>query len=295
MRVTQGSLTSDLLSSINRSKERILQMQAQLSSMKRVLKPSDDPQAAQVIVRLNGMLDRNAQYQKNVTEGQAAMQTTSSALERFSDLFVQAQQVITSAMNSADPGSLSAFADQIDQLLSQALDTANTQFNGRYMFGGTQTIEPPFRISADRSTVTANPNGIGGAIQYPVGEGISAGVNIDGQEAFNGTAPFTLLIQIRDALRSGVVPTQAQLSAANDVISHTTSEAGKAGTMLQNLTLNRDQLSDQHTQLETLLSMQQDVDVAGLVLNLKNEQNSLDAALGVGAKILPKSLVDFLT
>ena len=65
-------MSFDLLSNINKSKERILKLQAQLATMNRVLKPSDDPQAAQMIMRLNGMLDRNAQYQKNVAEGNAS-------------------------------------------------------------------------------------------------------------------------------------------------------------------------------------------------------------------------------
>jgi len=284
----------DLLSNVNRSKERILQLQAQLATMKRVLKPSDDPQAAQVIMRLNGMLERNAQFKKNVTEGKAAMETTNSALERFSDIVEEARKVMTSAMNNPDPAALATYADRIDQLLSDAVDTANTQFNGRHVFGGLQTTDPPFILAPDRSAVTVNPNGITGTIQYPVGEGVSSIVNIDGQEAFNGTQPFDLLIQVRDALRGGVVPTQAQLDAANAVLNHMNDKAGKAGSLLQTLGANEDQLDEQQTQIESLLSVQQDVDLSDLVMKLKREENTLEAALSIGARILPKSLLDFL-
>lgn len=287
-------MSFDLLSNVNKSKERILRLQAQLATMSRVLKPSDDPQAAQMIMRLNGMLDRNAQYRKNVTEGTATLETTNSALERFGDVMQEARNVMTAAINNPDPASLVTFADRIDQLLGDAVDTANTQFNGRYVFGGNQTTDPPFRLAADRSVVTMNPNGITGSIQYPVGEGVNATINIDGQEAFNGTVPFDLLIQVRDALRTGAVPTQAQLDAVSTAFNHATDEASKVGSMLRTLTSNADQLDEQRTQIESLLSVQQDVDIADLVMKLKREENSLDAALSIGARILPKSLMDFL-
>jgi flagellar hook-associated protein 3 FlgL len=175
------------------------------------------------------------------------------------------------------------------------VDIANTKFNGKYIFGGTQTTDPPFLLAPDRSAVTMNPNGISGKIQYPVGEGVLADVNIDGQEAFNGTDPFTLLIQVRDSLRAGTVPTQAQIDAATAAFNHATDEGSKAGSMLQSLAANGDQLSSQRQQLESLMSVQQDVDVADLAMKLNMEQNGLDAALSVAARILPKSLVDFLT
>lgn len=295
MRITEGSMAFDLLSNINKSKERILLWQAQLANMKRVLKPSDDPQAAQVIMRLNGMLSRNTQYQKNITEGKAMVETTNTALEQFSSVMQDARDAMTAAMNDPDPASLSTYADRIDQLLSDAVDAANTQFNGKYIFGGVQSTSAPFILAADRSAVTMNPAGITGSVQYPVGEGVTTAVNIDGQTAFNGTAAFDLLIQVRDALRGGTLPTQAQMNAATSSFNYLTDQSSKAGAMLQGLTANADQLDRQKSQIESLLAVQQDVDTTDLVMKLKREQNSLDAALSIGASILPKSLVNFLT
>jgi flagellar hook-associated protein 3 FlgL len=294
MRITEGSMAFDLLSNINKSKTRILQWQAQLANMKRVLKPSDDPQAAQVIMRLNGMLARNGQYQKNITEGQAMVETTNTSLEQFSSIIQDARDTMTAAMNDPDPAALANYADRIDQLLSDAVDSANTQFNGRYIFGGLQSTSAPFILAPDRSAVTTNPAGITGTIQYPVGDGVSTAVNIDGQTAFNGTAAFDLLIQVRDALRAGTLPTQAQLTTATSVFNYVTDQSSKAGAMLQGLESSAGQLDQQKSQIESLIAVQQDVDTTDLVMKLKREQNSLDAALTIGASILPKSLVDFL-
>jgi flagellar hook-associated protein 3 FlgL len=288
-------MSRDLLSSVNHSKERIQRLQAQLATLKRVLKPSDDPQAAQVIIRLNGLIGRNAQFQANVTEGGTSMESTGSALERFGGIFQDARDVMTAAINSADPAAQATYADRLDQLLSDAVGTANTQFNGKYLFGGTQTTAPPFTLAADHSAVTANAAGITGTINYQVGEGATAAVNIDGQEAFNGTSPFALLIQVRDALRAGTVPTQAQLDAVKAVVDLSIDKAAKAGAMQETLSANGDQLEAQRTRLESLLAVQQDVDVADIVMKLQREEQSLDAALSVGARILPKSLLDFLT
>jgi hypothetical protein len=46
--------------------------------------------------------------------------------------------------------------------------------------------------------------------------------------------------------------------------------------------------------LESLLSVDQDTDFAEASLLLKKEELMLDAALSTGARLIPKTLMDFL-
>jgi flagellar hook-associated protein 3 FlgL len=120
-------------------------------------------------------------------------------------------------------------------------------------------------------------------------------VGVSGAEAFGGTALFDVMIRIRDSLASGNVPSAAD-TATLDTLAQTVTESGsKVGSLIQGLDNTTTHLTDQKTQLQNLLSSQKDTDVAEATLNLKQEETMLNAALNVGAQILPKSLMDYLT
>jgi len=294
MRVTENSIAANYLNSLNKTRERMVQLQTELATGKRVQKPSDDPQAAGAILRIQRNLDRNAQFQKNAAEAQSMMESTSAALDSFSSGLEQLKEIVTRANNGGVSESLHALGDQVDQLLSRAVDEANTQFNGKYLFGGRNTLTPPFAIAADRSSVTANPEGISGSILYQMDEGSTQVVNISGQEAFQGTQPFDLIIQIRNQLWAGTAPSAAQIQSVSDELDNSLSAGAKAGAMDQYFQSIQKQLEDHNTLLTTLLSTQQDTDVAEAVTSLKQQEIMLDAATNTAARIIPKTLIDFL-
>jgi len=295
MRVTESSIASSFLYNINETNERITQEQTELATGKAVNKVSDNPQATGTILQLKSLISNNTQYQQNTTEAQSQAQATESALSSFTNIMISLKGILAQATN----GTLSSedqqtYADQVDQLLGQGVDLANTQSNGVYIFGGTNTLQQPFTLAADDSSVTANPNGITGSIQVPVNEGINQTVNIDGQQAFQGTAIFNLMIQVRDALQSGQSPTTAQATSVDTYIDDVANATGKAGAIMQNLTANSTMLSNQQTQLQQLLSVQQDSDVAAVTLKMNQDQLDLQAALSSGASVLPATLLNFL-
>lgn len=294
MRVTENNIASSLLLNINRSREQITKLQSQLASGKRVLKPSDDPQATDSILRLQAAIDRNEQYLKNVVDGQAVLAETSAALNGFVSIMQDVKNELITASNGSRREALPIQANRLDQLLTQAVEIANTKFNGKYIFAGTNTLEAPFVLAPDHSAVTANPNGITGVINYDVAEGSSQPVNMDGQEAFQGAQFFTTVIQLRDKLAAGQFPAAGDVESIGAIIDHVLGKASKTGSVSQGMDALQLHLDEQQTQLRILLSIDQDADVAQAALQLKQNEIMLDAALNTGARILPKSLLDFL-
>ncbi len=295
MRVTESSIASSFLNNVNETRERISQEQTELATGKSVNTVSDNPQATSTILQLKSLISDNTQFQQNNTEAQSQAQATESALNSFTNIMVNLKGIVAQATN----GSLSSedqqtYADQVGQLLEQAVDLANTQSNGVYIFGGTNTLQQPFTLASDDSSVTANPNGITGSIQVPVNEGISQTVNLDGQQAFQGTAIFNLMIQIKNELQAGQSPTTADAQSVDTYIDDVANATGKAGAIMQNLTNNDTMLSSQQTQLQQLLSNQQDADVAAVTIKMNQDQLDLQAALSSGASVLPDTLLNFL-
>jgi len=298
MRITQTQIVSDFLYNLNNTQNRISQLQTQLSTGQRVNVPSDDPEAADMILRLNVSIGRNEQFTQNVGAAQSMLSTTTNALDGVQQLLSQLQVVMAEAGDGAHATSLGTLGDTVDGILSQAVGLANTEFEGKYVFGGTQTQAPPYVLTPNAApppseTVTYNGNGAG--IDYPVGEGLTQQANVTGQAAFGGTSLFDTIIRVRDELKAGTVPTAADQTAVQNALNTVLNAAGSAGTIQQSLDAATAQLTQQHTQLLALRSAQQDTDVASATLNLTQEQTTLQAALAVGAKILPMSLVNFLS
>ncbi|HTO93210.1 MAG TPA: flagellar hook-associated protein FlgL [Bacteroidota bacterium] len=298
MRITQSRIVADFLYNLNNTQNRINTLQTQLSSGQRVNVPSDDPEAADMILRLNASIGRNEQFAENVTSAQAMLSTTTSALDGIQQLLGQLKTVMAQAGDGAHAMSLGSLGDAVDGILSQAVGLANTQFNGKYVFGGTQTQTAPYVLTPNAApppSQTVTYNGNAGAIDYPVGEGQAQQANVTGQTAFGGTALFNAIISVRDALKAGVMPTAADEAAITNGLNAVLNASGAAGTIQQSLDATTAQLTQQHTQLLALRSTQQDTDVALATLTLTQQQTTLQAALAMGAKILPMSLVNFLS
>jgi flagellar hook-associated protein 3 FlgL len=294
MRITDNRMTSDFLFNVNNTQVRINEYQNQLSSGIRVNEPSDDPEAADLILRLNASLGRNEQFSSNIGSAQSMLSTSTDALDGIQQIIGQLQTTMAQVSNGAETSALPTFADTVDGFLNQAVALANTQFNGKYVFAGTQTQTQPYVLAGTPPAQTVTYNGNAGKIDYAVGEGQTQTVNVSGQEAFNGTALFDEIIKIRDNLKAGITPSVADSTAVQNALQTLLNTSGRAGAVLQSLDTTAAHLQQQHTQLLGLRSMQQDTDVASATLNLKQAQTALDAAMAIGAKILPQSLVNFL-
>jgi len=298
MRITEGRIAYDILNSVNNAREKIVDLQGQLASGKRVQKVSDDPAASETIMRLQASLDRNTQYQKNVSDAQGFVDSASSSLDDLNSLLTQVQEILVQAENGQQTSAVVALGNQVDGILQQAVSIANTQFNGKTLFGGTQTTTTPYALTTNPgppATTTVTYSGNSGAITYAVGDGATQQVNTSGADAFGGTALFNLLIRVRDNLQAGTLPSAADQAAVKTSAATLMAAAGKLGTYSQSLTTTSTHLQSQETQLQSLMSSTRDTDVAEATLDLTNRQTMLNAALQTAAKILPPSLLDYLS
>lgn len=296
MRVTDTSFLHSYLTNLNKGRERLLTLQAQLATGKRVGKASDDPQATDAILRLERLLERNEQFNRNIAAARSMVGITGSALDTVSNSLLELKEIIIAAKNPTRSEELHVLGQRIDQLLNEIYNAANTRFNGKYIFGGTNTLTQPFTLNPARTEVTTNPDGISGGIEYPVSEGIHQRINISGEEVFtmNGDDLFSLLINLRDRLNAAEFPDEEDLIAVDAFLDTVLSHASRIGAIMRSLDNLETQLNEQKIHLSSLLSVEQDTDIAEAILQLKHEELMLEASLKTGARILPMSLLDFI-
>lgn len=294
MRITESTIAGNYLYNLGQTRERIVKLQTQLAGGKQVLKASDNPQAADTILRLTESMNQREQYIKNAVDAQGASDTTSTTLGQFSDVLLSVKDLVVRSSSAAFQNDRNTFAEEADQLLSEMVDIANTKFNGKFIFGGTQTMTAPYELAADRSAVTSNPAGIGGILTVQLGENISSQMNINGQSGLNGTQFFDLVIQLRDSLKTGAYDSTVFIEQVDQAVDHVLNQSSLAASFGEHFLSVADNLEEQQLQLQQYLSMVQDTDVAEATMKLKHEEVMLDAALNTGGRVIPKTLLDFL-
>jgi flagellin-like hook-associated protein FlgL len=131
------------------------------------------------------------------------------------------------------------------------------------------------------------------------GAGLSEGTPSGGVPtvagSYTGVSVFDKLAEMRDTLAAGKMPSAddvAMVSMMQDVVMR---QQALAGTLANNLTTSDDYLTSQQQHLLDLRSAKQDVDLTEVGMKLQQEQVMYSAALSAAAKIIPKSLLDYLT
>lgn len=301
LRVTQGMIVARSLSDLNRQTRRLLELQEQLATGLKVNSPSDDPLAARRAVNIRSVIAKQEQYITNISsagpllaESGTSLQTVVSVLQRANELALQG------ANGTSSQTQMNALAIEVNQLIEATLTEANHQTNGRYVFGGTRTLDAPFVATRDaEGQITAvTYQGNDEAIEIGVTDGISVQINETGQDAFlSGQNVFQTLIDIRDNLLSGdktslQTDRLTELGDAQDQLLISMAAMGATQNRLETLTTNTEASVDQ---LRVTLSDNIDADYAETVVNLNAQSNAYRAALEAAARVIQPSLLDFIS
>lgn len=294
MRITEDQVVNDMLYSLGQSRQNIDKLQQQISTGKIVNTPSDDPVLAQRLMLLQDQVNQNNVYTQNVQYATSFLTQQSSALSSAVNLMTNVKTMLLSAANDQSSQDMQNYGTQLNQDISQLLDLANTNFGGKYIFGGTQTTSQPFFMNAGGTAVSVNSNGVGGALNLDVGFQINDQYNITGREAFNGGQMLSDLIAIRDELNNGTVPSQADIQTVDNDLNSLVNTNAKAGAMINGFQLMQTQLSSQTQSLQTTQSNLGDTDVAAATIKLEEQQTALQAALQTGSQVVQLSLANYL-
>ena len=128
----------------------LTRLQRQISTGQRFFLPGEDPGAAAQTVRLQSLFERKTQSQRNTEADRSLLSATDQALGTLSNTLVEAHSISLAAIGeSSTPAETEQFVTQIEAMLTAAIQTANTEFRGRHLFGGTQTLATPFELGPD--------------------------------------------------------------------------------------------------------------------------------------------------
>ncbi len=310
MRVTANTFSASLIQQLNSLVQRQTQLQSQAATGQRVQAPEDDPGAARQVLDWQAETRSVAQYQTNVTAEQNRANATYSAINSLKTISDRIGEIATLADGTRSPADLANYGTEVTQLIQQAVQIGNTQYNGSYLFAGTQSGQPPFVAATDPDGHVTGVTYQGNNSLAPteIAEGVTvtsqlAGANTTGigprgliTNTASGADFFNHMISLQNDLLSGNVTAIAdtdrpQLAKDEDNLIWHISQNGAVQARLE---ASAAILSDRSTALTRQVTNATGADLAQTLVNLSSTQTAYQAALQSGAKLLGLNLMDYL-
>ena len=157
-------------------------VEQQVETGQQLFTPGQNPTATAIVLPLQEQLASQTQYQTNLTTDQSLLQNTDSALHDVSSSISEANSLLLSGLGSTSTATDNqALAGQVGTIIQGLVNTANSTFQGQYLFGGSQSQSPPFQVLANGAV---RYNGDQASINSNIGSGLVTPNNIDGITAF---------------------------------------------------------------------------------------------------------------
>jgi flagellar hook-associated protein 3 FlgL len=199
MRITQQSLYGTVLSQTNASLLALVQTNNEVSTEKRINKPSDDATGTVQVLNLRDELSQLSQYETNITQATGWLTQEDSTLSSVSTLVTSikslAEQASTGTMTETNREEI---ATQLRQYYEQLISLANTTYSGQSLFSGQMTDTPSF---AESLWMTSND------------DTFDAAVASNGGFSISGDADYTVLVQF---MASGAGTNQPAFAYSTD-------------------------------------------------------------------------------
>lgn len=301
MRITNNMLINNMLNNLNNNLNRMNKYQNQLATGKKISLPSDDPIVASRALKLRTDVAEIQQYKRNVDDANSWMDITETTLGQMGNVMHRVRELAVQAANETNtPEDLDKIKQEMEQLKVQMVHLANTTYAGRYIFSGFKTD----KALMDDNGVFLIDISNSEQIHFEIGIGDDIHINVTGSDLFNnGTdaaagdtsgllATFDAIITALDAGDNEAVGNM--LGHIDDDINNILRVRSGIGARMNRLELTANRLEDDFINFTSLMSKNEDADIAEVIMNLQNEENVYRASLSAGARVIQPSLVDFL-
>lgn len=314
MRVTTRLMSNSYLRNLNRQTSKVQKYQHQLSSLKEVSKPSDDPLTVSKIMDLNNSIVQNDYYQTTIEDAIDWVNVQDSALGQATNALGRIQNLIQSAAN----GTMSeedrlAIKYNVEGEIEAFVDALNTNFGGRFVFGGQATTTQPFEVDRNddgqiigiKSPVNTDNSPVNtDNLEREVSPGVTVNLLTDGSKltTVDGDPGFTLNKFFGDVLTALDSNNPAELSKLGGELLDTAEKAynnivykrAEVGAVFNRLEAAKSRNETEKLNLKSMLSNKEDVDLAEKYMEYSMEMIAYESSLQMGTRILQTNILNYL-
>jgi flagellar hook-associated protein 3 FlgL len=307
MRITNKLMMNNAIQNMSGNLERLGKLQGKLSTGKQFQVASEDPARASVSLSLRSNLRTLESYADTAEVTKNWMTATDTALDQLEQIGIRATNLLQRALNDTFSGSerATAMGAEMQDLLKQATELGNSSMNDQFIFAGYQVSNKAFELVDDTTTLldykgdpftpkVVNYLGDQGVMQRSLGPDQSVILNVGGDQALQGlfqnlVLATNALIQ-NDKTAMGTVLTGLQ-SSMEIINQHRTSN----GARLRQVDSASTFLETMKIETQSLLSQNEDINMAEGIAQLANQETTYNAVLEVSRRAISAlSLFDYL-
>jgi flagellar hook-associated protein 3 FlgL len=254
----------------------------------------------QQVLNLQVSATRSQSYIDAATLTNSKIQVMYSAVNSIADLATQFRALLTSA-TSASSTDAASVTESARNMLEQTASVLNTQYNGNYLFGGSETKTAPVDVSSTSYSETTSPSSVDTG--YYQGDSQLASVRVsDSQTVSYGVSAdntaFEKIMRAMNLAASNSPLSTETLNEALDLAVEGIDELGLVQTRISNASASIENASAYQTEylsyVQTLGSDLTSVDVAAVTAKLATYQAQLTASYSAIAKVQSLNLASYL-
>ena len=183
--------------------------------------------------------------------------------------------------------------NEVGQLKEQLVEIANTKVGDKYIFNGSDTLNPP--VSPDRCVTPVDGTGSKG-VQLELAKGVYITVNVKPEDVFN-EGLFGDIDSLMDELKNESATGDSINAFLMDIDTHianVNNTRSELGARYNRVELMENRIDQQEIIVKEKMSENEDIDFEKVVTEMLTQESVHRAALAVGARVIQPSLMDFL-
>ena len=297
MRIATNSVSEGIVRQIQLLSSQQAKLQTEVSTGQTINQPEDAPAMVGRVLNQQSELRQITQYGNNASTALEIAQASASGLQSVKAISDRAGELVTLGTGVLGAGASQSYATETNQLIEQAVQDANSQLNGNYLFAGTASASPPIVATRDANGQITSVSYAGNAAQaaIPLSEATSVTPSTTGTTN-SGLADFiNNLISLRNALTSGdtaaVSATQPGLTTSENLLVSAIADNGGVQTRVE---ASQTDQSNRTTAVNQLISSETSADMPSTIVQLNQTQVAYQAALQSAANIMKLSLLNYI-
>jgi len=297
MRLTFGAMHRNAQEGIESAATRLMEFQRQVSTGKRIEKPSDDPSATLGSIGEHNETAAIDQYTRTTDTVGSRLAVVDTVLSDLITQLTSAQVASASARGSSKTQSQrDAAATELEAIRDTIFSDMTTAFNGSYLFSGSNSTVAPYSRPA------------GGPVSAYAGSTNEMLVDVDQQRAVKITFNGQLITQGGDAqdifvefesliaaVRAGdVAGVDAGMDALQRMFDRVSTAQGRVGADLRTIDEQKLRLDELKRSSARRISALEDTNMAEAISGMAQADAAYRAALGAASTATKQSLMDYL-
>ena len=306
IRATDLSTIGVTLEHLRRQTVQFARAQEQVSSGRRVNRPSDDPAALRIGLRETRRIESLDARTQVLDQLRSTLSHTETSTREAHSVLVRVREIALSGRQSFEPAERHVMAQELGTLRERLISIANSRNGGIALYGGTASDRLPFETAPDGTVsyvgseepMTASTELGDWAAVLPVGRDVF--------QTMTGTDVLDTFAVIAD-LRSTLEGTGSQPASVTDsqfaqslgdleqLGDHLLQSLGTQALALEQIESAHNRFSELKLESESLRSQALSADLPQSIVALQQAQTQTQFTMAALSKLFDTSLLNFLT